>query len=54
MAFLFNDDTNERHYLYEDDQTDYGGQKQLFDTDYVVVIPRKDFFLWKRFGEMEQ
>lgn len=41
MAFLFDDDTNERHYLYEDDQTDYGGQKQLFDTDYVVVIPRK-------------
>ena len=41
MAFLFDGDTNERHYLYEDDQTDYGGQKQLFDTDYVVVIPRK-------------
>ncbi|WP_346974122.1 hypothetical protein, partial [Bifidobacterium adolescentis] len=41
MAFLFDDDTNERHYLYEDDQTHYGGQKQLFDTDYVVVIPRK-------------
>ena len=32
MAFLFDDDTTERHYLYEDDQTDYGGQKQLFDT----------------------